>query len=80
MTALLEARGVGKRYGSLAALDDLTFSVEAGEILGVLGPNGAGKTTAIRVLTTILSPTSGTFVVAGVAHGAGGVERQGQAQ
>jgi ABC-2 type transport system ATP-binding protein len=65
MTAV-EARGIAKRYGSLVAVDDLTFTAEAGEILGVLGPNGAGKTTAIRVLTTILEPTRGTFSVAGV--------------
>src|SRR5919201_1843722 len=68
MTAAIEAEGVGKRYGSLVALDDLTFAVEQGEILGVLGPNGAGKTTAIRVLTTILSPSSGRFAVAGIPH------------
>jgi ABC-2 type transport system ATP-binding protein len=66
MTAAIEADGVGKRYGSLLALDDLTFSAAPGEILGVLGPNGAGKTTAIRVLTTILPATRGRFTVAGV--------------
>jgi ABC-2 type transport system ATP-binding protein len=66
MTALVEARGVAKSYGSLVALAELNFSVDAGEILGVLGPNGAGKTTAIRILTTILSPTRGSFVVAGL--------------
>jgi ABC-2 type transport system ATP-binding protein len=62
----VEAQGVGKRYGAVVAVEDLTFAVQGGEILGVLGPNGAGKTTAIRVLTTILSPTRGTFTVAGV--------------
>jgi ABC-2 type transport system ATP-binding protein len=67
MTAV-EARGIAKQYGSLVAVHELTFSAEAGEILGVLGPNGAGKTTAIRVLTTILEPTRGTFAVAGVPH------------
>jgi ABC-2 type transport system ATP-binding protein len=65
MTAV-EARGIAKRYGSLVALRDLTFTADAGEILGVLGPNGAGKTTAIRVLTTILEPSRGSFSVAGV--------------
>jgi ABC-2 type transport system ATP-binding protein len=65
MTAV-EAQGIAKRYRSLVAVRDLSFSVEAGEILGVVGPNGAGKTTAIRVLTTILEPTRGTFSVAGV--------------
>jgi ABC-2 type transport system ATP-binding protein len=66
VTPAVEAQGVGKRYGPVVAVEDLTFAVEGGEILGVLGPNGAGKTTAIRVLTTILSPTRGTFTVAGV--------------
>ena len=66
MTAAVEANGLGKRYGSVVAVEDLSFAVEAGEILGVLGPNGAGKTTAIRILTTILAPTHGTFTVAGV--------------
>jgi ABC-2 type transport system ATP-binding protein len=68
MSASVEARGVRKEYGDLVAVEDLTFTVERGQILGVLGPNGAGKTTAIRVLTTILGPTRGTFVVAGVPH------------
>jgi ABC-2 type transport system ATP-binding protein len=68
VTAAVEARGVEKRYGSLVAVADLSFEAAAGEILGVLGPNGAGKTTAIRVLTTILAPTRGTFAVAGVPH------------
>jgi ABC-2 type transport system ATP-binding protein len=68
MTAAVEANGVAKRYGSLVAVEDLTFTAEAGEILGVLGPNGAGKTTAIRILTTILEPSHGTFTVAGVPH------------
>ena len=68
MTPAIEAQGVERRYGSLVAVEDLTFSAETGEILGVLGPNGAGKTTAIRVLTTILEPTRGHFQVAGVPH------------
>jgi ABC-2 type transport system ATP-binding protein len=68
MTPAVEAHGVGKRYGSLVALGDLTFSVQRGEVLGVLGPNGAGKTTAIRILTTILPASSGSFSVAGIPH------------
>jgi len=68
LTRAVEANGVRKQYGSLVAVEELSFVVEAGEILGVLGPNGAGKTTAIRVLTTILTPTRGTFAVAGVPH------------
>ena len=66
MKPAIEAEGIGKDYGSLAAVHDLTFAVDPGEVLGFLGPNGAGKTTAIRVLTTILAPTRGRFVVAGV--------------
>ena len=65
MSPAVEARGVGKKYGTLVAVADLNFAVEAGEVLGVLGPNGAGKTTAIRVLTTILTPSNGSFTVAG---------------
>jgi len=68
VTVAVEADGVRKLYGELVAVEDLTFSVESGEILGVLGPNGAGKTTAIRVLTTLLAPTRGTFAVAGLPH------------
>jgi ABC-2 type transport system ATP-binding protein len=60
------AAGVRKTYGALVAVEDLTFEARAGEVIGLLGPNGAGKTTAIRVLTTILPPTAGTFAVAGL--------------
>jgi len=66
MTATVEARALAKRYGDVVALEDLSFAAQPGEILGVLGRNGAGKTTAIRMLTTILAPTSGTFAVGGV--------------
>jgi ABC-2 type transport system ATP-binding protein len=68
MKPAVETIGLGKRYGSVVALEDVTFSVQAGEVLGVLGPNGAGKTTAIRVLTTILEPSRGSFSVAGIPH------------
>jgi ABC-2 type transport system ATP-binding protein len=68
VTAAVETRGLAKHYGSLVALDDLNVTIDAGEVVGVLGPNGAGKTTAVRVLTTILRPTRGSFAVAGVPH------------
>jgi ABC-2 type transport system ATP-binding protein len=68
MTPAVEANGVGKQYGSLVALEDLTLTVRDGEVLGVLGPNGAGKTTAIRVLTTVLPRSRGSFSVAGIPH------------
>jgi len=62
----LEARSLTKRYGSRTAVDDLSFTAAAGDVLGLLGPNGAGKTTTIRLLTTILRPTAGDFTVAGI--------------
>ena len=64
----LEAHAVTKAYRALVAVEELSFTAEAGEVIGLLGPNGAGKTTAIRVLTTILAPTSGSFAVAGIPH------------
>jgi ABC-2 type transport system ATP-binding protein len=68
VTPAVETHGVGRQYGSLVALDNLTITVQPGEVLGVLGPNGAGKTTAVRVLTTILSPSRGSFAVDGIPH------------
>ncbi len=68
MSLAVDSRGIVHRYGAVVAVADLSFGLEAGEILGVLGPNGAGKTTAIRVLTTILEPDEGAFTVAGAPH------------
>jgi ABC-2 type transport system ATP-binding protein len=62
---MIEARGVGKRFGKTQALSGVTFQVEKGTVLGLLGPNGAGKTTMIRVLTTLLRPDAGQARVAG---------------
>ncbi|HJU37036.1 MAG TPA: ABC transporter ATP-binding protein, partial [Gaiellaceae bacterium] len=55
-----------KRFGDRVAVDDVSFSVAAGEVFGFLGPNGAGKTTTVRMLGTLVAPTSGSAVVAGV--------------
>lgn len=63
---ILQAHELRKSYGPRVALHNLSFALQAGRILGFLGPNGAGKTTAIRILTTILEPTSGHFYVDGV--------------
>ena len=64
--AVIEARGLVKRYGDVTALGGLDLDVPQGTVLGLLGPNGAGKTTAVRVLTTLLEPDEGTATVAGV--------------
>ena len=63
---ILVAEQLHKAYGPRAALRNLSFTLQPGHILGFLGPNGAGKTTAIRILTTILEPTSGQFYVGGI--------------
>ena len=54
-----------KRFGDLAAVDDLTLAVAEGEIFGLVGPDGAGKTTTMRLLTSIMEPTGGEAWVAG---------------
>jgi ABC-2 type transport system ATP-binding protein len=65
---LLVAENLRKTYDNKVALKSLSFSLRPGRIMGFLGPNGAGKTTAIRILTTILPPTAGSFSIAGVSH------------
>ena len=65
--ALLLAQDLRKSYASRLALRGLSFSLRAGHVMGFLGPNGAGKTTSIRILTTMLEPTAGYFVVDGIS-------------
>jgi ABC-2 type transport system ATP-binding protein len=62
---VIEVQHLTKRYGPFTAVDDVSFKVERGEILGFLGPNGAGKTTTMRVLTGYMPPTDGKAIVAG---------------
>jgi ABC-2 type transport system ATP-binding protein len=62
---MIEVQNLTKRYGPVTAVDDVSFRVETGEILGFLGPNGAGKTTTMRVLTGYMPATEGKAVVAG---------------
>jgi ABC-2 type transport system ATP-binding protein len=61
----IETRGLTKKFGDFTAVDHIELSVGRGEIYGFLGPNGAGKSTTIRMLCTLLTPTSGTATVAG---------------
>jgi len=63
--AIIEARGLTKRFDGLVAVDHIDLDVEEGEIFGFLGPNGAGKTTTIKMLTTLLKPTEGKAKVCG---------------
>jgi ABC-2 type transport system ATP-binding protein len=63
--AVLKVDSISKSFGAIAAVRDLSFEARPGEIIGLLGPNGAGKTTAIRVLSTILPPTRGSFTLGG---------------
>jgi branched-chain amino acid transport system ATP-binding protein len=63
--ALLEIRGVTRRFGGIVAIDDVSLDVEAGQIVGLIGPNGAGKTTLFNVITRLYKPDSGSLVFAG---------------
>lgn len=65
MSAMIRTRDLTKRFGDFTAVDRVSLAVHAGEILAILGPNGAGKTTTIRMLASILKPTSGQVVVSG---------------
>jgi len=62
---VIEAHNLTKKFGSFTAVDSISFNIEKGEVFGFLGANGAGKTTAMKMLTGLLSPTSGTASVAG---------------
>ena len=75
--AAIEVEKITKQFGAFTAVDAVSFTVEAGEIFGLLGPNGAGKSTLIRMLTTLLPPTSGSARVTGydVVQSAEGVRR-----
>src|ERR1041385_6742760 len=63
---MIQVKHLTKQFGQFKAVDDISFTVHPGEIFGLLGPNGAGKTTTIKMLTTLLLPTSGEARVLGL--------------
>ena len=63
---MIEVQGLTRRYGEFTAVEDVSFSVGSGQIVGMLGPNGAGKTTTIRMITGFLPPTAGRVTLAGI--------------
>ncbi|HEX3349019.1 MAG TPA: ABC transporter ATP-binding protein [Acetobacteraceae bacterium] len=65
MSALIEIEGLTKRFGSFTAVDDVSFNVARGEVLGFLGPNGAGKSTTMKMLAGFVTPTAGTARICG---------------
>ncbi len=71
MTAALETKGLGKRYGRRRALHDCTISIPRGKVVGLVGPNGAGKTTLLHLAVGLITPTSGTISVLGGRPGDG---------
>ena len=62
---MISVEGVTKRYGEVTAVDDLSFTVDRGEVVGFLGPNGAGKTTTMRILTGFMPPSRGKVTLDG---------------
>lgn len=78
MSTLVEIRNLSKRFGGVAAVDDVSFAVARGEVLGFLGPNGAGKTTTLRMLAGFVPPSGGTAVVCGHDVQADGVAARRQ--
>ena len=65
MDAMIDVRHLTRKFGPVTAVNDVSFTVSRGEVLGFLGPNGAGKSTTMKVITGFLAPTSGTAVVCG---------------
>ena len=66
MNPVLEAKGLTKIFNGLKAVDDITFDMYPGEILGLLGPNGAGKTTTLQMLLALTTPTAGDIRIFGL--------------
>ena len=69
MATLLDVRGLSRHFGPITAVDNVSFAVERGGVLGFLGPNGAGKTTTMRMIAGFLAPSTGTAIVCGADVG-----------
>jgi ABC-2 type transport system ATP-binding protein len=67
--AVLECKDLSKRYGGVQALDQVSFAIEPGRIVGLLGPNGSGKTTLIKLANGLLTPSAGSITICGMAPG-----------
>ena len=66
MSYAVDAKSLVKQFGAIRALDGLSFNIKPGEIYGLIGPNGAGKTTTLRIVSTLILPTSGEVTVFGL--------------
>ena len=77
---VLSVERLGKSFGTLQAVDDVSFEVSAGEIVGLLGPNGAGKTTTINMILGVLEPTAGRHMEGDSVDRTQGAEGLGEAQ
>ena len=75
---MISVRNLRKRFGPIVAVDDISFEVNKGEVLGLLGPNGAGKSTTIRMITSFLQPDSGQASVCGHDTIRRSIERDGR--
>ncbi|HOZ08000.1 MAG TPA: ATP-binding cassette domain-containing protein, partial [candidate division Zixibacteria bacterium] len=64
-SAVIEARGLSKYFGSFVAIEDLSFAIPRGQIVAFLGPNGAGKSTTMKILTGFMAPSKGRATIAG---------------
>src|SRR5690554_729580 len=72
---LLRAEALSRRFGGVQAVRDVSFDVEAGEVVGLIGPNGSGKSTCVNLLSGTIAPTGGRVLMAGAALGGARIEQ-----